>query len=257
MKLNFAAKALAGVVLAAGLASAASATNYTYTWDGKTSGVGGFGTNSTKLTALTTNFNAINPAAQLLSFSASYGSEFIKDDGFWLVLTAGGNPKGIANEFAILYGDVKTGTITAYKYNGANSPLSWQDPNAYIASYKNAITSSGSTYGFSLDVTSLNALAFGTQQNIGFANEMGIWYHSIATLSATYNGNRLTSFSGPEIYFDADTLCTNGLKYNPTTKKCGGQTGGSGGTPVPEPMTVALLGFGLAGVGMATRRRRA
>jgi PEP-CTERM motif len=255
MKLNFAAKALAGVVVAAGLASAASATNYTYNWDGTGVAVGGYGTSITSFSA---NYNAINPSAQLLTVTVGNGSEFIKDDGFWLVLTEGGNPKGIANEYAILYGDIKNNKITAYKYNGDNSPNSFDKPSDYLATYNNVFSTSGGAFSFKLDVTSLNAMQFGSKLNIGFGKELGVWYHGVSSLTSYYNNKgQIVNFSGPSGYFDADYLCSNGLKFNPATKKCGGQTGGSGGTPVPEPTTIALLGLGLAAVGFATRRRRA
>ena len=216
---------------------------------------------TSKLTNWDATFSNIN-GVQTLSLDASMGSEFVKDDGFWLVLNNGGNPKGIVNELAILYGDLKNNKITAYKYDGGNSPDSFTNASGYITTFNNAFTINGSSFSFSLDVTGLNSLNLPGWKGAQFGNTAGIWYHSTGLLDVAYDmKGRITKFGGGFGWYDTDhtgttAYCANGSRPS-ATGGCGQGGGSSSGGAVPEPATLGLLGLGLAGLGAARRRRTA
>jgi hypothetical protein len=227
---------------------------YSYTWDGTGVGTGGYGTS---IKSFSTSY-ATSSGRDLLSMDVSYANNTpLGDDGFWFVLNAGGNPKGIVNELPIFFGDLKNNKITAYVYDGQNGPNSWST-QPYLKSFNNAFTISGSSFHFNLDVTSLNSLNLGGNwKGISFAQDLGIWYHPIATAGFTYDRNgKITALTASNTgWFDS------GLVH--TTAKCGaGFTLNAAGqccptTQVPEPGSLGLLGLGIAGLGFGFRRRQA
>jgi hypothetical protein len=254
-KMNTLIAASALALAASAVAAPAAATSlpppsiFTYTYPtGDTKGlyVSGYGS---KISSWTAVYDRSVASAPRLNMDVAMGSELVRDDGFWMVLNAGGNPKGVTNELAILYGDLRNNRITAYRYNGKNSNDSFTIQDNYITSYANPFSFVGDTrFQFSLDVQRINNLPLGNQwRGVQFNEQIGIWYHPFSNISASYaSDGRIQSFSAAKGaqtgWFD-----TSALKTTPSRPPA----------QVSEPATLALMGFGLMGLGMMRRRKAA
>ncbi len=245
-------------------AFASAATQYVVSNPQSASSTAGYGS---EITSWNSTYD-VTSGTPHLSVDVAMGTNNVTDDGFWLVVNNGGNPKGIVDQLAILYGDLKNNKITAYKYDGGNSPNSYTDASAYLMTFDVPFKfQSTSEYSFNLDVSALNSINLPNWKGAQFGDTVGIWFHNTRQEHATYNGSLLTSFSQNDGWMDTDhtstsAICSDGKPRVGGTCKCdngGGQggNGGTGGGAVPEPGSLGLLGLAMATMGIALRRRNA
>ncbi len=171
-------------------------------------------------------------------------------NGFWLVVNNGPNPKASSiGELGIIYGDLVTGNLAVYNYNGLNSASSWTNPGEYIQGFNSAInvnsTATTLDLDFSIDVSGINSYTPTNTgpdpwQGIQFDLNLGYWYHPFIASDFTFDSQdgSIASLVLSEVgWYDKASLQTVPA-------------------PVPEPATSALLLAGLAGVAAGKRLRK-
>ncbi len=216
----------------------------------------------------------------------AYAVKFRTDDtkdGFWLVATAGDNPKGDGASHAILYGDLKNNRITAYTYNGENSSNSFER-GTLLGTYENVFSPGGTDavqgYDltmFSLDVSSINNALGAEFDGVQIGEEAGIWFHQSSGSEFTYgaDGSIVDYVFDTQMFLDVgnndNTIitgtadCITGQRTGnvpgyinscDSTQLVGGFVGSAqGGGSVPAPGGLALILLSLAGFGLKLRRK--
>lgn len=163
-------------------------------------------------------------------------------DGAWLVLSDGDNPKGDADEYAIFYLDGLTDKVSIYNYNGKNKNDSYI-AETYLGSTALTVTNNGTnerTFEFSIDATAINSdprFNPATWKGVGFAEQVGIWFHGVNDPTITYDANGLSEFS-----YTAGNSGWYDTSFKDTTR-------------VPEPGSIAALGLFAATAVTGLRKR--
>jgi len=89
---------------------------------------------------------SFNNVTDRFTWDVSFNTGPAEVDGFWLVVNNGPNPKqSNAKELAIMCGDMATGRLSTYVYNGANNANSWNDPNILLQTNSANINGTGFT----------------------------------------------------------------------------------------------------------------
>ncbi|MCX4029389.1 hypothetical protein H0A36_03020 [Endozoicomonas sp. SM1973] len=194
-----------------------------------------------KITNIKTRYDSDNQTFSWQSTTEKANGQYT--DGFWLVVSDGPDPKGHVNEYAIMYGDLATGTLTSYIYNGNSTYNTWRHNQNYIASTgANFINVSDNgtarTFNFELDTTQINSLFTTTDwDGVAFGEKIGIWYHPSIGSTFAYNADgSLKNFSVTQSgWYDAAHQTT---------------------TPISTPATISLFLMSVALVPFIRNRRR-
>lgn len=249
--MNFKNFAIVSLVAAA---AAGQATVYNFNWPGATGGTYGINHAAGEIKSMSASYNTQNKSFNYyLTMGKVPGSNTLKTNGFWLVVSPGANPKGHAGELAILYFDASTSNtkLTAYTYNGQNGFTSFQNQDKIASSSKTANfvksmvvsdTPAGRVLGFSIDATKIQNHVpsrpgpggAADWTGVSFGEKMGVWMHPVAGLRTGYgNDGFLCNFDFNKAgWFDGEGFRTQS---------------------VPEPTTMAALAIGSL---IAARRRR-
>ena len=212
---------IAFALLSMAFAQSAFATLYTFEENPSNGG----GTLGSELVSIKSTFNDVT---QLFTWDAAFNSAKVKS--FWLVVNNGNNPKSAdVNELAIMFGDLATGRLSTYVYNGLNSASSWNNPGILLDSNLNSLTSTTNGFSISLDTSNINSYGYDPvpsdeSNGIAFDSKIGLWFHFSENAITFNNDGSIAAYKvGKQGYRDAGNLTTS----------------------VPAPGALVLLGLGL------------
>jgi hypothetical protein len=242
-KLSSSKKTLSSIALflGMGLATSAQAMTYSYNIDNPNGS-----DRAGDITSLSTRYDS-NTNILIWSSTINKKGKSLAN-GFTLVLSNGADPKSHANEYAVFYGDFKTGNLTSYVYDGNRSSKN-QWKGEFIQSFAGVINTERTSrrelsFDFSIDVASINSyIPKSGKKKVNdwdgalFDDQVGIWYHPFVSKKIKYNNDgSIAKFKrGKTSYYD-------------TAHKA---------TEVPEPGILALTGLGMIGmIGMVGARSR-
>ncbi len=195
-----------------------------------------------------------NSATNQFSFSVQFSNQITR--GFWLAVSPGDNPKTHSGELALIYFDASVmGNLrmTVYNYNGVNGDSSYYDGsiasgtqapdriastlNGFAANMSVVDSGGGRTMSISFNASAIQSHVPVYPGNtpwtgVAFGQQIGVWFHPVASLSTTYGANGFLS------------------TWNASN---GGWLDGHNFTTVPTPGASALLA--VASLGLARRRR--
>ncbi len=232
-----------------------------------------------------------NPSLSSLRITTAFKNNAV--DGYWLAVSPGGNPKGVGNELAILYVDLKNDQYAVYNYNGFNGANSYNtagtSPVNFLKGGIAGMTRAGNTYTFNLNVDGINNGPLGADGNwtgAEFGDKLGLWYHffdgevrfnpdgSLQRLSITNSGwndyvnlstaskcsNTTAGGSASNNCCPIGTSAVQGVGCCPVSSSSG-TAGSSGvttpscanGAPVPVPGSLLLLGAGILSIASVAR----
>lgn len=255
------------LALVAALAGAASGATFQWNWTPSIATPAnnqGLSNSAGNFESLSARFNSLTDQ---LDFSVTFSNQVTQ--GLTLALNNGPNPKG-HGELALLYIDATQASnvrLTAYGYNGQNNFTSYRDglppgtnpPDRILGLNDNWVNSASltdangkRTIAFSIDASAINNRSPLYPQNgvawtgIGFDALAGIWLHTYAGLSTSYDSNGFLTANNSgwnrrtEGYFDGNNFTTTPV---------------ANVVPLPAPVWAGLAG--LAGVAVIARKRKA
>lgn len=163
-------------------------------------------------------------------------------DSFWLVVNDKDNPKQVdSNELVIMYGDLTEQKVYTYVYNGANNANSYQTSQLLQTDPLNVV---GNSINFTIDATNINNanVQMGSATNadpyrglVVGPESIGIWFHvAKGSTVAAVDGQLIDYSFQQQGWYDRANLAL---------------------VEVPEPGSMALMGFGLLGLGAIRKRR--